>query len=173
MTTIELPFVVPHHVRSPAEVVLVPMNEQEFEVMNENGVRRYAEENVRAGYWSRSESVNRSIEAHRALLPEGLRTAGHHFFKSVDRETREAVGHIWIKVEEGDDRKGFIFDLFIKEGQRGKGYGRATMIAAEGEAKSMGLSSLALHVFYFNDIARHLYDSLGYEIKSMNMMKSL
>jgi predicted GNAT family acetyltransferase len=37
----------------------------------------------------------------------------------------------------------------------------------------MKLCSLALHVFAYNSVARHLYGSLGYEVKSLNMLKEL
>jgi len=155
------------------EVRLVPMNEREFEVMREAGVRRYADENVRVGYWAPAEALQRSKETHDRLLPDGLRTEGHHFYKAVDTEDDRPVGHLWLRTEEGDDRKGFIFDVFIDEAERGKGYGRAMMMSLEAKAKRMKLSSLALHVFAYNEAARHLYESLGYELKSLNMMKEL
>ncbi|HUT28041.1 MAG TPA: GNAT family N-acetyltransferase [Methanomassiliicoccales archaeon] len=155
------------------EIRLVPMTRKDFEIVREAGVKRYAEENVRAGYWTSNESLKRSREAHDRLLPEGHKTEGHHFFKAMDAERDVQVGNIWIKVEPGEDRRGFIFDVFIDEEQRGKGYGRAMMEALESKARRMKLSSLALHVFAFNEAARHLYGSLGYEMKSLNMVKML
>ena len=154
------------------EVRLVPMNSREFERMREAGVSRYAEENVKVGYWSPGESLQRSKETHDRLLPDGLRTEGHHFYKAVAEDER-VIGHIWLRVEPGDERKGFIFDVFIDEAERGKGYGKAMMVALEAKAKRMKLSSLALHVFAYNTVARHLYEGLGYELKSLNMMKEL
>ncbi|HQN76005.1 MAG TPA: GNAT family N-acetyltransferase [Methanomassiliicoccales archaeon] len=155
------------------EVRLVPMNKKEFEVMRAAGVKRYADENVKAGYWKPAEALKRSEATHANLLPDGLRTEGHHFYKALDAETEERVGQLWLKVEPGEDRKGFIFDVFIDEGSRGKGYGRAMMLALETKAKRMKIDSLALHVFAYNEVARHLYGSLGYEVKSLNMMKGL
>lgn len=164
-----------HHseVRSTVEVRLVPMTKKEFEATRTAGVNRYADENVKVGYWRPGEALRRSEIVHTNLLPDGLRTEGHHFYKAVDSETERRVGHIWLKVESGDDRKGFIYDVFIDEGERGKGYGRAMMLALEAKAKRMKIDSLGLHVFAYNEIAQHLYSSLGYEVKSMNMMKGL
>ncbi len=85
--------------------------------------------------------MRRSETVHANLLPDGLRTEGHHFYKAVDVETEKRVGHIWLKVESGDDRKGFIYDVYIDEGERGKGYGRAMMLALEAKAKRMKIDS--------------------------------
>jgi len=155
------------------EVRLVPMGRDEFEAMLEASVRRYAEENVKVGYWNPDGALLRSQQQHDLLLPDGLRSEGHHFYTAVDTETDVAVGHIWMRAEPGEERRGFIFDVYIKEGMRGKGYGRAMMLALEGKARRMKLCSLALHVFAYNSVARHLYGSLGYEVKSLNMLKGL
>ncbi|HSA35641.1 MAG TPA: GNAT family N-acetyltransferase [Methanomassiliicoccales archaeon] len=155
------------------EVRLVPMNKKEFEVMRAIGVKRYADENVKVGYWKPAEALLRSETVHANLLPDGLRTEGHHFYKALDADTDERVGQLWLRVEPGEDRKGFIYDVFIDEDKRGKGYGRAMMAAIETKAKRMKIDSLALHVFAYNDVARHLYETLGYEVKSLNMMKVL
>jgi len=160
-------------VLNTVEVRLVPMNKKEFEITRAAGVKRYADENVKVGYWRPAEALKRSEAAHSNLLPDGLRTEGHHFYKALDVDTEKKVGHLWLKVETGEDRKGFVFDVFIEEGERGRGYGKAMMLALEAKAKRMKLDSLALHVFAYNDVARHLYDSLGYEVKSLNMMKGL
>jgi len=155
------------------EVRLVPMNKKEFEAMRAVGVKRYADENVKVGYWKPGEALQRSETVHANLLPDGLRTEGHHFYKALDVDSDERVGQLWLRVEPGEDRKGFIYDVFIDEDKRGKGYGRAMMAAIETKAKRMKIDSLALHVFAYNDVARHLYETLGYEVKSLNMMKVL
>lgn len=166
-------FIVSQTVSAPPDVRLVPMNKKEFEITRAAGIKRYAEENVKVGYWKPGEALQRSETTHANLLPDGLRTEGHHFYKAVDVETEMRVGHLWLKVEPGEERRGFIYDVFIDEEERGKGYGKAMMIALEAKAKRMKLDSLALHVFAYNDIARHLYGSLGYEVKSLNMMKKI
>ncbi|MCX6650966.1 MAG: GNAT family N-acetyltransferase [Methanomassiliicoccales archaeon] len=152
---------------------LVTMTKKEFKAMVEGGIRRYADENVKAGYWSSYNSLERSREAHDNLLPNGSHTEGHHFYTAKDSETDVPVGHVWIRVEPGEERRGFIFTVFIEEGFRGRGYGRAMMEALEAKARLMKISSLALHVFAYNDAARHLYESLGYDTMSLNMLKKI
>lgn len=47
------------------------------------------------------------------------------------------------------------------------------MILAEGYARAHGGQTLGLNVFRFNNAARGLYESLGYETTSIKMRKTL
>jgi ribosomal protein S18 acetylase RimI-like enzyme len=154
------------------DVRLINMTSTEFQAMIDGGTRRYAEENVKVGYWPPGDALQRSKEAHERLLPKGRYTEGHHFYTAFDEEGLE-VGHVWIKVEPGEDRRAFIYSVFIKEEMRERGYGKAMMLALEAKARRMKLNALALHVFAYNQTAVGLYRSLGYEVKSLNMMKRL
>lgn len=155
------------------EVRLVSMTKKEFEVMMEGNIGRYADENVKAGYWSSYNALERSREAIEHLLPNGLHTESHHFYTAKDAHQDIPVGHIWMRVEPGEVGRGFIFTLFVEEGFRGRGYGRAIMNALEVKVRRMKIESLALHVFAYNHVARHLYESLGYDTKSLNMQKKI
>jgi ribosomal protein S18 acetylase RimI-like enzyme len=152
---------------------LVPMTVQEFEEYLERDIERYAEENVKAGYSAPVEALEESRKTHRQLLPAGMATKDHHFLKIQD-ESGAAVGAVWLKANRDTAlHTGFIYDLFIEEAYRGKGYGRQAMLALEKRAKGLGLQTLALHVFAHNSAARLLYESLGYQVKSLNMTKLL
>jgi ribosomal protein S18 acetylase RimI-like enzyme len=71
------------------------------------------------------------------------------------------------------NKNGFIYDIAIDESQRGKGYGRQAMQLIEEKARELGLRQMGLHVFAKNKVALNLYESLGYETKSLNMIKDL
>lgn len=75
--------------------------------------------------------------------------------------------------DRGIGRAAFVYDIEMDETQRGKGYGRATMLAGEVAAKELGATTMGLNVFGFNKPAINLYTSLGYEVSSQNMMKTL
>ena len=60
-----------------------------------------------------------------------------------------------------------------REAQRGKGYGKQLMLLIEEKARELGLKSLGLHVFAYNDVALKLYETVGYEVSSLNMRKNL
>jgi GNAT superfamily N-acetyltransferase len=62
---------------------------------------------------------------------------------------------------------------FIEEEHRGKGYGRAAMLAAEQVVQAAGMTHIALNVFGFNTTARAMYDSLRYRVVSTQMTKPL
>ena len=79
---------------------------------------------------------------------------------------------IWMK-HEAPRLQGFIFDISLEEAQRGKGYGKQTMLALEEFAKELGLQTIGLHVFANNTAAMKLYRGLGYEVTSQNMTKKL
>ena len=67
----------------------------------------------------------------------------------------------------------FIFGIEVHSGQRGKGYGRAIMLAGEDECRRRGYAQLDLNVFGNNRTAISLYESLGYTVTSQQMRKRL
>ncbi len=155
------------------EVSLVPMTAREFALFFREAVTQYAEENVKAGYWSERGAEERSAEEFRKLLPDGLNTKNNFLFTVRSKEEHK-VGSVWLKLESSALRpSGFIYDIMIDEGFRGRGYGSGVMQAIEDKAKQWGLRSLALHVFASNRPAIHLYEKSGFKVKSMNMMKDL
>jgi RimJ/RimL family protein N-acetyltransferase len=157
-------------------IQLVPKTEKEFQAYLKEGTARYAEVNVKAGYWKKTEALKKSIETHNQLLPQRLATPGHHLF-TITTDNKKSVGTIWIAEDHRSKTPaGFIYDLFIKEPDRGaRALGMATqaMLLLEEKAKQLGLKVLYLHVFAFNKNAKHLYEKLGYQITSMNMEKQI
>ena len=81
---------------------------------------------------------------------------------------------IWIRADlQSPIKSGFIFEIYVDEKFRGKGYGKQAMSLIEEKARELGLTSLGLHVFAVNNVARNLYESVGYEVSSLNMTKKL
>jgi len=106
------------------------------------------------------------------ILPEGLQTPGHAFF--VVEADAGSVGWLWLaEREQYGQRTLFVYEIEIAEGQRGKGYGRATMLLAEDEARTRGLNQMQLNVFGGNEVARGLYRSLRYRENAVLMTKDL
>jgi ribosomal protein S18 acetylase RimI-like enzyme len=112
------------------------------------------------------------------LLPDGVATDGVLLFMAeIERATIEGVtvGWIWISLPTAPERPdtAWIFNVEIDAEHRGKGYGRAIMLAAEDELARRGIPRLALNVFGYNTAARRLYESLGFEVTSQQMVKAL
>jgi ribosomal protein S18 acetylase RimI-like enzyme len=66
-----------------------------------------------------------------------------------------------------------IFLIYVEPGYRRQGIGRELMRQAEVWAKLEGYSQISLQVFTTNQPAIDLYDSLGYEARSISMFREL
>jgi hypothetical protein len=56
------------------------MIQPEFEAFLARTIPDYAADNVRAGYWSESESLEKSREAFEKNLPQGIQTENHFLY---------------------------------------------------------------------------------------------
>ena len=153
---------------------LDPMTHADLGPFEEHDILEYAAEQTRGGFWSEAEAIERSRQEHKKLLPDGLATKNHFLYTIQDADQGRAVGALWLMVNLDSPRpSGFILDLEIDEPYRRKGYGRAAMLELERLARGMGLRQLGLNVFAHNAGARALYESLGYGLGSLNMLKDL
>jgi ribosomal protein S18 acetylase RimI-like enzyme len=130
----------------------------------------YIRSRIAAGESAEEARENADRSEERAF-PGGVLAHGHQVFEVI--EGAEIVGQLWIgpRTTGGDDW--WVYDIEISEEHRGRGFGRATMEAAESEARARGARTLGLNVFGFNTIARGLYESLGYETSAIQMRKPL
>ena len=113
-----------------------------------------------------------NIEQHQSsLFADGIPNEQQRFFNLVDGEER--VGELWLARQGDDSREWFIFNIDVAQSHRGRGLGRAAMLAAEDYVRSHGGTKLSLNVFGPNAIARRLYESLDYRTISVGMSKDL
>ena len=151
---------------------LVPMTQSEFDSYFETLVPDYAADNARAGYWSEDEALEKSRHQTTSLLPKGLQTPNHYIYSLYDEEQK--IGMIWLKVDlERPVKSGFIFDVRVEGEFRGKGYGKEIMSLVEEKARELGIQRMGLHVFAYNEVAKNLYEGIGYKHSSYNMLKDL
>jgi ribosomal protein S18 acetylase RimI-like enzyme len=118
------------------------------------------------------EEANRVADAQLgALFPEGRLAAGNEVWNVC--ADGQPVGTIWIGPRNPEYPLSYwVWDVVIDEDCRGKGYGRAAMVLAEERARELGATDLGLNVFGYNTVARHLYESLGYETMAVQMRKT-
>ncbi len=151
-------------------VNLRPMTTEEYDAWVPAAIADYAAQHVAAGSRPAETSLELARTEFAELLPEGLQTDQHHLL--VAESDGERVGLLWLRIPSLGDAA-FVFDVEVQTQQRGKGFGRAIMLAAESYARDRGATALRLHVFGSNTVARSLYESLGYETTNVNMSKSL
>ncbi|MER8043942.1 GNAT family N-acetyltransferase [Streptomyces sp. NPDC094032] len=156
----------------PAGFTFRPVTEAEFAEWQERSLAAFAQSWIDRGM---AEELARAKaeDSRRRFLPQGLATPG----VSVVVALRDAdvVGCLWtgdIELEPGE-RVGYVFEVEVAEGQRGKGYGRGLMLLAERVSLAAGERLLGLHVFTGNTPAIRLYESLGYRTTHLNSAKTL
>jgi ribosomal protein S18 acetylase RimI-like enzyme len=150
-------------------VRLDKMNSSEFERYLRYAIRNYADEHVKAGNWNEQEAISKATKEFEKLLPEGEKTVNNKLF--IIRCEDKEVGMIWLAQRSND--KGFIYDINIWEGNQGRGYGKQAMKEIEKVARKLSLKSISLHVFGHNQVARGLYEKLGYLETDIIMEKKI
>ena len=147
----------------PTEIVpkieIISMSAEQFAANLDHLIAEYASSLFRAGIFSEHEAQADARRQTAMMLPRGIATQSHSWF--VIRFGENVVGTLWL-FESRMDASGHVFDVEILAEYRGKGFGRAAMIAAENYFRGRNARYLELNVFGYNDVARGLYESLGY-----------
>ncbi len=159
--------------RSVPMVTLVPMAPDAFERWREQSIRGYAADKTRAGAWLEDEALERAGREFDRLLPQGLGTPAQEL-RSILADDGMDIGFVWLGPKDvPDGRTCFIWDIEIRAEARGRGYGRAALLAIEPLARELGYDAIGLHVFGDNTVARELYRTSGYIETDVSMVKAL
>jgi ribosomal protein S18 acetylase RimI-like enzyme len=149
------------------------MSEVEFAGFVAAAIPAYAADTVASGQWAAEESLELSRMAFEELLPLGLDTPDSYLFAILD-ERGNRVGTIWLAAkEQAGKRIAYICDIMIYAEFRRRGHATRALAAIETEARRLGLSGIALHVFGHNLGARALYEAVGYRATNISMFKPL
>lgn len=156
-----------------ASVTLRPLDPDELAEFVRCGAAGYVEQMVEFGGRTVESAQVKAADEYAALFPGGVPVEGSHVLAAEDDGIR--VGHLWLAEQGRDWSPGtaFVYDVEVAASSRGKGYGRAIMLAAEVLARSLGARELALNVFGGNAVAIGLYTSLGYTVTAQQMRKLL
>ena len=151
-----------------ASVTFRPLREDEFEGWSENHSRVYAEGMIAFADLSRADAEAKAARDVALVFPQGLATEGIRLW--VVEDDGRPVGTVFLGVRDGG---AWLYDITIAEEERGRGYGRAAMLALEEEVRRLGYDALGLNVWGGNEVARNLYRSLGFAEVSVGMKKRL
>lgn len=154
------------------DVVLRPMTVEEYPEFARRSLEGYVAQQVELGGVPPERAQPEGERSFAELLPDGLATPGH--WLRIGEVDGVRVGLLWVGLREGPGPTlAWVYDVEVDEPHRGKGYGRALMLAAEVLAWEVGAERLGLNVFGGNTVARGLYESLGYATQSVQMYKRL
>jgi len=147
------------------------LEENELTPYFENLWKDYRAEFIAAGF--SEEIANESVEnSKKSYFPNQKLAPGNSIFFAYDSSSK--VGKLWLySVEREGKTEWSIYDVETFDDFRGKGYGRAIMLAAEDYVRAAGGNSISLSVFGNNHVARKLYESLEYETIRVGMKKKL
>ena len=152
------------------EIRLDPMTDAEFTAWVDPSIRGYADDKVRSGEYQAEDALELAKLEFLHQLPDGPRTKDNHVYAVRDAATGDRVGALWIALRAKAGRtEAFVYDIEMHEDRRGRGYGRATMLACAERARELGAHSVGLHVFGHNTAARALYTSLGFRETDVSM----
>jgi ribosomal protein S18 acetylase RimI-like enzyme len=155
-------------------VRFVPFTDVDFHAWLVQAIPAFALANVEDGRWSLAESIEKSQEAHAALLPQGLATPDQFFVHLHDEAGGKRVGTLWwAEADRRGRREAYVYSIEIDEAARRRGFARAAFAELERVVRERGVQQIGLHVFGHNAGARRLYDALGFEPASITMRKVL
>ncbi len=154
-------------------IELQPMTKEEFEAYVVRSIAEYSAEGVRSGQWHPDEAHAKARQTFNQLLPDGLQSTDHYLFTLRDGET--PVGILWFGVRSRGrlEPSAFVYDIYINEEHRRRGFATQAMQALETKVQELGLHRIGLHVFGHNQGARELYEKLGYITTNIQMAKDL
>ena len=108
------------------------------------------------------------------LAPIGLDTQCQLFFDVIETESRQPAGYLWLGIQNRFEKKVVsINDIAIHPSFRGRGLGKLLMKFVEVEAAKAHAAYIRLHVFNMNNVAKHLYLTMGFAPTSIDMRKDL
>lgn len=153
-------------------LILRPMRSDEFPEYRQQQVIGDAEAKVLAGKSTPSGAMEESEHEVARLLPDGLETDGQFIF--IAEVDGERVGSVWMDIDdEAEIPTAFCLQVEINQPLRGRGFGRAIMGASLNECRKRNIRGLALSVFGYNNVARTLYESMGFKVVEEMKRKEL
>ena len=145
-------------------VMLRKMTCEEFEVFYREGIEAYTRELAEELHMTYQNANQQAIQEFTDILPDGLQTENNFPMAIVEANGGETVGFVCVLHKGEQDKKmGYIYNFFVFEGKRRKGYATETLKMVEKKAMEAGCLVSILFVKDSNHGARALYHKCGYQ----------
>lgn len=155
-------------------VGLVELAASELTAFIADAQTSYAQDMHESGGIPIEQALAAARESTAELFPDGQPAPGNHVWRALDPDG-QPVGILWLAHRKPDTPQAhaWIYNIEVLSERRGQGWGRALLEQAERITREWGLTSLQLHVFGANEVARNLYRSQGMREQSVVMTKSV
>jgi len=80
---------------------------------------------------------------------------------------KKQVGFVWVQLRP-EEKSSFGYDIYLEPNFRSLGIGRQAMRLCGQKLKTLDVDTVEICVFEHNEIARKLYDSLGFKTKQFD-----
>jgi ribosomal protein S18 acetylase RimI-like enzyme len=133
-------------------------------------VRLGAEQQKRTGRQVIEEAVARRVER----LRENPDFATVAFVARADDGT--LAGFVWVAKDQNDftgQLQASLLNQYVAEPYRSQGLGHRLLETAEEWARQQGLPRISLSIGACNTLGQRLYESLGYQVETLRMVKQL
>lgn len=151
------------------------MKDQEFPIYCDYFIADYSDEIVLNYGHSKEVATDLAKKDLKRHFPDGLNNSEHHL---LCLELQNAayppivIGYLWHSNKD-DEGATFIYDFYVSDEYRGKGYGKEAIKLFESLLMTMGVTQIKLRVAFQNKRALTLYQDVGFCISGYNMSKRL
>ena len=159
--------------KSDLAIELRPMTASEYSNYIRVAVPSYADEKMKGENLSREQADDVARESFAKLLPDGITSQDQFLRTIVDLSTGKAIGTLWYARKLMPRPHVWIYDFIVDENLRGRGVGAEALRLLDAEVRSLGISSIGLHVFGHNESAAGLYEKTGFRTTNRIMVKDL
>jgi len=155
-------------------LILRPMRQNEYPAYCDYFIDDYSTE-IAENYGHTMDVANQL--AHKDLhrcFPDGLETNEHDLLclEAKIQGKDIVVGYLWHSINI-EDQSTFIYDFYVSDSFRGKGFGKYAIAELEKQLQSVGIKQIKLRVAYHNKRALALYKDVGFAVTGYNMSKTL
>jgi ribosomal protein S18 acetylase RimI-like enzyme len=133
----------------------------------------YAADIERNGGMTAREAEEKAARDFESLFPDGRPIEGQYLLVVEEARSGAALGALHYAERPLGSKRAWLYEIWIDEASRGRGFGRQAMLLLEEEVRRRGFTRIELNVFGGNERARRLYRSLGYREIAVEMGKHL
>lgn len=152
---------------------MLPLEPSEFAAWRELSIKNYSEGMAINNGLPVSAVLEEATKQFDRSFPDGFPAIDNHVYKLVS-DSDHQLGYLWLGISGPSFRRRvFIFDIFVEESERKKGYGEFMLKWLEGKTKELGFTEVSLHAFNYNRPAISLYEKFGFQLTNVYMTKKL